>query len=219
MPRSTWLTALLVGVRSSKATSLTTVTSSIFAETILQALSAYNFMTAVMYGREHGFYSQGMARLETAPSARFMYAGALMWVVVAIMALVSLVQATRMPNVSSPKGVEVDTTSKRPTTDKRAPNTAQELMIYFNERWGRLEEALALRWAKTTWKGRDVLTTSQTYTVYGTLPVTKPNTRIVKKRTVRLFLIAITGLSLLWIAQWLFWTRFIGFSMEEYVLI
>jgi hypothetical protein len=218
MPRSTWITALLVGVRSSKATSSTTIASPIFAETILQALLAYHIMTAVMYGQEHSFYSQGMARLETAPSARFMYAGALMWVVVALVILVSLVQATRRPNVSSTKDVEVDTTSKRPTTHERAPNTAKQLVISFNKRWGRLEEALARRWADTTWDGRDVPTTIQTYTVYGTLPVTKPNTQIVKKTTVRLSMIAITGLSLLWTAQWLFWAGFIGFSMEEYVL-
>jgi hypothetical protein len=35
----------------------------------------------------------------------------------------------------------------------------------------------------------------------------------------RLFLITIASMILLWIAQWLFWTGFIGLSMEEYVLM
>jgi hypothetical protein len=214
MPRSTWLTALLIGVQSSTATPLATVAFSIFAETILQAFSAYYMITTVNYGREHSFYSQSMARLDTAPSAKFMYVGALMWVIVVIVTLVSLIQAMRATNVST-MDIEVDKPSKRLSIKTQTPNIVQELMISFNKRWQGLEEAFVHHWADKPLDLGEAPSTTEAYTVYGTLPVAKPNTQIIKKRTVRLSLIAITSLTLLWIAQWLFWAGFIGLSTEE----
>ena len=215
MPRSTWLTVLLVGPQLGH----NTVASYIFAETVHQFLSAYPIITAVNYGREHSFYSQGMARLETFPSAQYMYAGALMWAIVVIVALVSLIQAARGDNEST-RDTEVDAMTKRQAINNAELNIAQELMISFNKHWGRMEDALVHRWAGKTGKLEEALSTTSerhTYTVYGTLPVSGTNTQIIKKSTVRLYLIAITSLALLWIAQWLFWAGFIGISMEEYV--
>jgi hypothetical protein len=215
MPRFTWLTVLLVGPQLGRKT----VASYMFAETVLQLLSAYPIVTTVNYGREHSFYSQGMARLETVPSAQYMYAGALMWVVVVIVTLVSLIQAIRGINVST-RHAEVDAMSKRPAINNPEPNIAEKLMISFNKHWGRMEDELAHRWAGETWKLEEAPSTTDdrhTYTVYGTLPVSSTNTHIIRKSTVRLYLIAITSLALLWIAQWLFWAGFIGMSMEEYV--
>jgi hypothetical protein len=214
MPRSTWLTALLNGVQSSTATPLATVFFSIFTETILQAFSAYYMIATVNYGREHSFYGQSMARLDTAPPAKFMYVGALMWVIVVIVTLVSLIQAMRATNVST-MDIEVDEPSKRLSIKTQTPSIAQELMKSFNKRWEGLEEAFVHHWTDKTWDLGEAPLTTEAYTVYGTLPVAKPNTQIIKKRTVRLSLIAITSLTLLWIAQWLFWAGFIGLSTEE----
>ncbi|KAH8621223.1 hypothetical protein IG631_24130 [Alternaria alternata] len=57
MPRLTWLTVLLIMFQPFRATSFFMAASCLFAETILQVLSAYHMVTTVAYGREHSFYN------------------------------------------------------------------------------------------------------------------------------------------------------------------
>ncbi|KAF2108916.1 hypothetical protein BDV96DRAFT_255087 [Lophiotrema nucula] len=217
MPRFTWLTILMICVQPFKATSSSAVKSCLFAESILQILSAFHMIATVNYGREHNFYSQGMGRLATVSSAQFMYAGALMWLVVIIVALVPLIQAIGGINVSA-RGARVSV-SKSQTSKHATPNSIQELMAQFNERWTWLEEKLVSHWID---KSQDLeetpLTSSegQAYTVYGTLPVKGPGNQIINRRMVRVSLITIISMIFLWVAQWLFWAGFIGLSLEEF---
>jgi hypothetical protein len=220
MPRFTWLTLLLVIFQPFQATGFSKAASCLIAEMILQILSAYHMITAVDYGREHSFYSHGMARLETSSSAQWLYAGALMWLLIIVMTLVLLMQATR--------GVKTSTTGagirglKSQTSKKTMRSLIEELMAEFNTFLIWLEKSLLHSWFDKSWDLEGSISTNserQTHTVYGTLPCSVSNNRTSEKGMVRLFLIAIASMILLWIAQWLFWAGFIGLSMEEYVLV
>lgn len=90
MTRFTWLTVFPIVFQPLQATTFSTVKSSLFAEFILQMFSAYHMITAVNYGREYSFYSQGMARLDRVLNAQFIYVGALIWLVVTMRSWLSL---------------------------------------------------------------------------------------------------------------------------------
>jgi hypothetical protein len=216
MPRFTWVTVLLVVFQPFQATTFSTVKSFFFAESILQIFSAYYMIMAVNYGREHSFYSQGMARLDRVPSAQLLYAGALMWLLVTIGALALLVQAIRGKETSD-RGAGTD--GLEPRTDRRTiPSFLEELVAPFNNSWTMFEESLLRSWLDKSWVQEQPLSTSslkQIYTVYGTLPFKVPSHRIIEKGMIRLFLVAVASMIFLWIAQWLFWAGFIGLSMEE----
>ncbi|KAF1836883.1 hypothetical protein BDW02DRAFT_566653 [Decorospora gaudefroyi] len=214
MPRLTWLTVLLVGLQPLQSTSLPTAKSCLVAEMILQALSAYPMLTTVRYGREHSFYTQGMARLESSSSAQFMYAGALMWLLVTIVALALLLQATRRANKSATHTKTL--TPKPQTCNHTQANIAIQLITLFNKRWTRLEDALLHRWTRKTLDPEQtplMTHAGQTYTAYGTIRV---KVLAIERATVTLYLIATISMFLLSIAQWSFWAGFIGLSLEEY---
>jgi hypothetical protein len=98
MPRLAWLTILLIGVQPFEAMNFSAAASSLFAEMILQFLSSYYMVMTVNYGREHDFYLGGLERAERGRLAKIMYAGALMWLIIIILALVQLIRATRRMN-------------------------------------------------------------------------------------------------------------------------
>lgn len=105
MPRLTTLTTLLVGVQPFEAMDPSAAAaSSLIAEMILQALSLYYMIITINYGREHSFYLDYMERLENAPPAQFMYAGALLWLVVTIVLAVAAFMAG--PNEYWPRSEE-----------------------------------------------------------------------------------------------------------------
>jgi hypothetical protein len=220
MPRFTLFTVSMVAFQPLQATNFSTVASCLFAETILQILSAYHMVTTVNYGREHSFYSYGMARLAKVPSAQYMYAGALMWLVTVVVTLVLLLQAIHRAQTST-TGAGIDEPKTR-TGKRTIPSLVQDLVAPFNEFWTRLEDILLRCWMD---KSRDPEQTSPTssegrsHTVYGTLHVKVRNDRIIKRQIARLLLIAIASMGLFWIAQWLFWTGFIGLGVEEYVFV
>ncbi|KAF1959737.1 hypothetical protein CC80DRAFT_439752 [Byssothecium circinans] len=219
IPRPTWATILLVGVQHFQVTSFSTVASCLFAEAILQTLSAFHIIAAVNYGLEHNFYSQGMAILETVPSARLMYAGALMWLVVVVVALVLLIQAVRGTTVSA-RNAKVHA-SKSQTNNLMTLNAVEELMAPFNERWREFEDMLVSYWMERSWDLEQTPLLSgegQVHAVYGTLPLKGTNSQPIERGMVRLFLIAIISMVLLWIAQWLFWVGLIGLSSEGFCL-
>jgi len=220
MPRLTWLTVLLVIFQPFEATGFFTAASCLFAETIMQILSAHHMITTVNYGREHSFYSHGIARLGTASSAQYLYAGALMWLVVVVVALVLPIQAIRRAKALT-RGAEIDGLEPQKGT-QTMPSLVEELTAPFNVFWTWLEDSLLHCWVDKSWDLEETPSMSseeQTHTVYGTLPFKAPNNRIIRKGKARLFLITIISMILLWIAQWLFWAGFIGLSMEEYVLM
>jgi len=89
MPRIAWLTLLLTGVQS-QTLDFSAVMSSLFAEVTLQSLSVYYMVMTVNYGHQHDFYLEGMQGAERGGLATIMYAGALMWLVISILALLGL---------------------------------------------------------------------------------------------------------------------------------
>jgi hypothetical protein len=90
MPRLAWLALLLTGVQPSETMDFSAVASSLFAEVILQCLSVYYMVMTVNYGYQHDFYLGSMQGTERGGPATIMYAGALMWLVISILALFGL---------------------------------------------------------------------------------------------------------------------------------
>ncbi|KAJ8121450.1 hypothetical protein ONZ43_g2101 [Nemania bipapillata] len=93
MPRLTWLTVLLTGVRSFDVQDSSAASSSLFAELIFQLLSSYYMVLTIHYGRKHSFYSGSLENAERGKSARLMYVGAMVWLIVICLALVGLILA------------------------------------------------------------------------------------------------------------------------------
>ncbi|KAF2027781.1 hypothetical protein EK21DRAFT_71044, partial [Setomelanomma holmii] len=213
MPRLTWVTMVLALIQPSGATSFPTVASLLLAEIALQILSAFYMVTAVNYGREHGFYSLGMSRLERAPSAQFLYAGALMWLVVMIATPFLLIQALRVRDVS-----RLDRFAS-PMSPQRTENMEANLTALFDKLWASLEDRLTGHWMDKGSVGEQTpLRSNDTpvYTVYGTMPVESPNHSTAKAGIVKSIFIVISSTFLLWIAQWFSWSGFIGLATEEY---
>ena len=209
MPRLTWSTVLLAVLRPFRKTTVYTVASCLFAEIILQALSAVPMIQTINYGREHSFYSQGMARLGAAPSAQYMYAGAAIWLVVIIVTSVLLLQAAR--------GVIAQPESQ--TRQPSAPTVARELMAPFNDQLGGFEQRLAHYWLDGSQDLEEerplVHGRGQIYVNHGTFPTKGCDTCRTRTRTVRVTLITLTSMLLLWVAQWMFWAGFIDISSDE----
>ncbi|KAI0188808.1 hypothetical protein EV127DRAFT_117508 [Xylaria flabelliformis] len=93
LPRLTWLTILLIGVRSPEALDSSAASSSLFAELTFQFLSSYYMGMTIDYGRKYNFYSGGLKNAERGKPAQLMYVGALIWLVVVCLALVGLIIA------------------------------------------------------------------------------------------------------------------------------
>lgn len=217
LPRFTWATVLFVSMQPFKAATFYMAASHLFAESVLQTLSAYHMISTVTYGREHNFYGQAMARLQALPSAQYMYAGALMWLVVVVVSLALVVQIMWQANSSAPSARRHERSS---WMRNHTQSLAGVLFTPFDQRWTRLEDKLAFYWTDKTWDDLEetpLLSEGYTYAVYGTLPTKGPATRILHRRIVRLTLLTIISMCLLCIAQWFFWAGFIGLGEDQYV--
>lgn len=210
MPRLTWLMMLFVILRPFRRISLRTVWSFVFAEVILQALSAWPMMQTINYGRQHNFYSNGMVRLEVVPAAQYMYFGAAMWLVVMLVTSALLLQAAHQTIFQpEPRASELP-----------APITANNFMSAIHEQWIKFEETLAHCWLRGSCEAEERPLphgSCQAYAGYGTIPTDyrEHNISLLERRVVRLALIAGLGMLLLWIAQWIFWIGFILLSSNE----
>ncbi|KAF1841234.1 uncharacterized protein K460DRAFT_359748 [Cucurbitaria berberidis CBS 394.84] len=215
MPRLNLLTTLLAGIGPFKAMSISAAASSLFAEAILQVISSYYLILTVNYGREHDFYLRGMERLDMATWAKFMYAGALLWLIVSIVTIVKLLQAACRWHVSTGAG-NIDV----PKWQNQQPrNIVEEGLAQFIQHWARFEENLAHHGIAKSGELEEtssLLNEGGTYTAYGTCSVEGHNTSAPPGSFVRLYAVTVIGMLLLWIAQWLFWGGFIGLSLEEF---
>ncbi|KEF60217.1 uncharacterized protein A1O9_05067 [Exophiala aquamarina CBS 119918] len=95
MPRLTLLRSLVPGVQPLEAVNLSAAGSCLLAEIILQGLSSYYMIITVNYGREHSFYAKGMERLAGSTPAQFIYAGALLWLIVVVILAFAALMARR----------------------------------------------------------------------------------------------------------------------------
>lgn len=184
MPRLTWLTILLIGVQPFEAMDFSAA-SSLFAEMILQFLSSYYMILTVNYGGEHNFYLGGMESAERGRSAKIMYAGALLWLIIIIVAFVQLMRATHR--------------MKRFT----------ESCTWLGENLAHYKYRVSEETSLTSSGGGN-------YTVYGTLSVKSQNNWVSQKAFAELYAVTAISMLLLWIAQWIFWSGFIGLSSEEF---
>lgn len=218
MPRFAWPTIWLVGVRPFGEINLSAAASSLFAEVILQLLSSYYMFLTVDYGREHNFYRGGLEGAERGQSALIMYAGALMWLIIFGMALFKSIQAIYRPNkLTGPDRADLPKWERSKQTES---NVAERLMTQCGEYWTCLEEKLADYLIDESRASREPLlagSDGRTYTVYGTLavPVESTGNWVLRQRFQKLCMIAAISIPLFWVAQWLFWSGFIGLSSEE----
>jgi hypothetical protein len=205
IPRLTWLPILFVGGQTFEDISIPMVVSYIFAEILLQIGSAYHMFSTISYGLEHNFYFGALEGADARGSAMMMYSGALLWLIVVVAALVQLVRfAKAMASSRNSENASLPKWQDR----TRAPATiAEELSEQVDERCALLGKRLV----------RAEPPRSRYSTTYGTLP---PKTRGKPISTLTLanaYVIIVSIISLLWVAQWLFWAGFINLSSEEYV--
>jgi hypothetical protein len=220
MPRLAWLTILLIGLQPFEAMNISAAASSLFAEMILQLLSLYYMTLTVNYGREHNFYLGDMESVERAGSAKIMYAGALLWLIIISVAFVQLVQTIRMMNRLT--GYGSPDLPKWQRSKQTTSNIAEEPTAQSNGHRTRLGENLVHSWIDKSRASEETSLMSSdggNYTVYGTLTVKSQNDWVSQKAFVELHAVTAISMLLLWIAQWLFWGGFIGLSSEEYVFM
>jgi hypothetical protein len=196
LPRLTWCTIFL------RPRSLTTIPSNLFAETLLQTLTAFAMLSTLNYGWEHNFYTNNMVRLNSFWSAKVMYASALMWLLVVIVTLALL--------LTTPSGA------------KSAPSSQNlaKALARFNKQWTCVEHAILRYWLFTT-KGaleEELLLPSHgNHTTYGTLPSAERtnDSVVISSTTVRMCVIVSISMALLCAAQCMFWVGFIELSLNE----
>lgn len=219
MPRLAWLTFLLIGLQPFDAIDFAAGKSCLFAELVLQALSAYYMVLTVDYGRKHNFYFGGLGSAERAQSAKTMYAGALLWLVITLVPFVWLIRIARRMNRVTGSGD--DDMPKRRGSRRTTSIIAEELMAKFDEPLTWLGAELESCWmdksnVRALGETSSLVGGERHYTTYGTLPVQSQGNR---KELAELYVVTTVCLLLLWIAQWVFWAGFIGLSPEEYVFM
>lgn len=112
MPRLAWLTFLLIGLQPFDEVDFSAAKASLFAEITLQVLSAYYMVFTVSYGFQHNFYFRSLDGVKGGQSARLMYAGALLWLVIITVTFVwSIRVALRMVESGSDDSVAGETSS------------------------------------------------------------------------------------------------------------
>ncbi|KAE8347668.1 hypothetical protein BDV24DRAFT_121167 [Aspergillus arachidicola] len=207
MPRLAWLTILLIALQPG-AMKFSAATSVLFAEMILQSLSSYYMIMTVNYGGEHNFYLGGIEGAERGGSAKTMYAGALMWLIIVGLTLVSfmwsMIWLITSGNCDPRSGQRHKQTSS---------NIADEPMAFSNER-------RAKRRDRSRGPEGEPLKGSEgrydTVHQYGTFSFDSRRHLDLPEASVQWYAATALSLLLLWIAQWLFWGGFIGLSSEEF---
>ncbi|KAJ5875984.1 uncharacterized protein N7529_001568 [Penicillium soppii] len=203
MPRPAWLTILLIGVQPFGETKFFAAVSSLFAEMILQLISLYPMVMTVNYGREHNFYLGGMEGAERMTPAIFMYAGALIWLIIFSVVFAQYMRATRRMNrLTRPGRLDLPKCQR----DKQTTSKIAELMAHLDvmDKSGVSEEK-----PLTRSEGRD-------HTVYGTFTDKGQVYWVSPKEGSRLYAATVISMLFLWVAQWSFWAGFIGLSSEEF---
>jgi hypothetical protein len=198
IPRRTWFTIALIGGQPVETIDFSSAASSLLAECILQAFSSYYMIMTVSYGLEHSFYFGGMTEAERESSATMMYAGALLWLTMLCVAFVQFVPILRTACLV----IESDDSSLLKRQKKTTSTIAEEIEAQLDERSKLLGENLKRHWNRG---------------VYGTMSDTAENETVSPEAYVGPYLVIVFIMLFLWIAQWLFWSGFIGLSVEEYV--
>ncbi|KAJ0415227.1 hypothetical protein BJY00DRAFT_293738 [Aspergillus carlsbadensis] len=213
MPRPVWWAILLTGLQPLGATQLSGAASPLFAEIILQALSSYYLFMTFYYGREHKFYFGRLNSAERAIEGKMMYAGALMWLVTVILALVHLTRAIRRMNRLA-KFRDMDPSYPR-KSQAAAANNAEDLTGLFYDRWAKM--TVDFSGLDTPRDSEEALlgnSRTEHNSAYGTFSGQRRRTGVSPQTFPYLGIVIF--MFLFWIAQWLFWAGFIGLSSERF---
>ncbi|KAF2010490.1 hypothetical protein BU24DRAFT_356777 [Aaosphaeria arxii CBS 175.79] len=217
MPRPSWLTTILALQRFPETFESSVVAATLTGEMILQALGWYYMYMTFDYGQEHNLYNDRMSRISVWKSALLVYMGALMWLAVAIVAVVLLILASCRSKRKSVLG-RYETRIPTASSNMRK-ETMENMMGLFNQRWEDLEDNIARHWLHND-PIREVdslLNSGECQSMgYGTFFIAVRNKQTISKVVLRLVCIAILSVFLLWIAQWLFWGGFIALAADEY---
>lgn len=216
MPRLTWLAVLLAGAQflSNFGSALKSL---LFAEVVIQVISAAYLVTTVTYGLEHDFYLGRLGTTDAASSARMMYLGALLWlfaVVVMLVVALQTIYASASRSESRAATMPILHGTHNPTTNAMVDN----LMDMFNQFWNSLEEKVALYITrpKNRPEREPLLGCKKSHHHgYGALPLVDPSMPVLPGSLVKMYTIAVPGMLVPWIAQWLFWAGFIELSGER----
>lgn len=201
MPRLAWLTFLLIGLQPFYEVDFSAAKASLFAEMILQTLSAYYMVLTVIYGLQHNFYFRSLDGVKGGQSAKFMYTGALLWL--AIIA-VSIVWSTRA--ILRMTGSDNRDKLRRQLEDPCAW-LGEQLESYWMEKSGGsdAEETSSLLSGTTLYAPS-----------YSTVPSRSQGYSNSQKELAKLYAVTAMSMFLLWIAQWLFWGGFIDLTSEAF---
>jgi hypothetical protein len=219
MPRPTWLTVLLIGVPTFGDLKFFAAGSSLFAEVMLQFLSAFYLLRTVHYGQKHHFYFGGMDGAERGGPAKTMYAGALVWLIIVGMVISQLVRAIRINRLTGPGFDTPDWQGGKQTISKieKPMNQLEECFTRLMESTGSEEAPLGRHKGRDTEETLLIKSKGGGHTDYGTYSVENQDCQVSQKSFVGCYAATVISMLLLWIAQWLFWGGFIGLSSEEYV--
>lgn len=206
LPKLTWLPVLFVGGQAFEEISIPMVASYTFAEILLQAVAVYSMLTTINYGLEHNFYFGALEGADGQASAMMMYGGALLWLIVIVAALVQLVRTTQA--MASSRYSENNSLPKWRGRNRAPANIAEELIAQADERCALLGERLV----------RETRPNSRYSTKYGTLPPKIQENRISTSTLANSYVATVSIMFCFWVAQWLFWTGYIGLSSGLYVI-
>ncbi|KAF2758885.1 hypothetical protein EJ05DRAFT_499318 [Pseudovirgaria hyperparasitica] len=187
MPRLTWITTFMAWKRPLEAMECSIAKAALLMELVLQALASKYMLKTLTYGVEHGFYTNGSGRLPGSTSTQAMYAGALLWVVVATSTIFVLLVSLHLHLRSH--------SMERAST---SGNLEQEPLLSHHE-------------------ANSDTTYSTIPKDASDLPQEKGLTPQEKNTIMIWSGFASVVMLFLWVAQWLFWAGFIGLALTEYV--
>jgi hypothetical protein len=165
--------------------------SALFVEVILQAFSIYPMTVTVNHGRQHKFYLGTLASAEKEQFARFMYGGALMWLVIIATIAVPLIRTMLTMLKADGTGL-LDRHRSNCTTSTSGEIGVHESLLHGSQ--------------------------SSACGSYGTLTAKGKTCMLSKEPLPRLCAIMVGSSPLLWLAQWLFWAGFVGLGSENFCL-
>ncbi|ORY18257.1 hypothetical protein BCR34DRAFT_362196 [Clohesyomyces aquaticus] len=210
IPRLSSISSLLLGgnepTLSAKVPSK--IASTLFAETLLQLLAACYMVMTVKYGQEHDFYHKGLNNAERGGLAGVMYEGAQLWFLVNVVVLISFVLAIRRVLGRTMFRLE----------NEPQPSFAEKVLIQLNDdhEWLRQPVAPSLAEENPGSRENSPLQNEQwNQTNYGTIAANDQEISHSPGRFAPLRAASIFTMMFLWIAQWLFWSGFVGLSGEE----
>ena len=200
MPRPTWTTLVLVALRRSSTTPPHATASCVLAETLLHSLSAAPMLHTVAYGWTHGFYSAAMARLDAAPAAQAMYAGAALWLLVALGSALLLAHTAFRAHPAPPPTTPTHSVFNHPHPPPPPPPPPPPYTPH----------PAPPCYEHTPLPHPDAHS-------YGTLPNKPRDPRGPRDSTPGPVFVVCTAVFLAWLAQCIFWAGFIVLSADEYV--